>query len=165
MARGPACTKGSGPKVSKPNPPSRPRRKRSRQRWSKRSLSSRARRCVPRSVRADNGGSVRISHRQAWLAQRRLTMLRLRRSVLSTPGSSEKMIEKALGTQADMVFLDLEDAVAPNQKHEARGKVIEALNQLDWGRKTRAIRMNNLETEYAYQDVIEVVEKAGDHLD
>jgi len=92
-------------------------------------------------------------------------MLRLRRSVLSTPGSSEKMIEKALGTQADMVFLDLEDAVAPNQKHEARGKVIEALNQLDWGRKTRAIRMNNLETEYAYQDVIEVVEKAGDHLD
>jgi len=91
--------------------------------------------------------------------------MRLRRCELSTPGSNEKMIEKALGTAADVVFLDLEDAVAPNQKADARGKVIEALRTLDWGRKTRAIRMNNIETEYAYQDVIEVVEKAGEHLD
>jgi citrate lyase subunit beta / citryl-CoA lyase len=91
--------------------------------------------------------------------------MRLRRCELSTPGSNEKMIEKALGTNADVVFLDLEDAVAPNQKVEARGKVIRALNTLDWGKKTRAIRMNNIETEYAYQDVIEVAEKAGDHLD
>src|SRR6201987_1076455 len=75
------------------------------------------------------------------------------------------MIEKALGTNADVVFLDLEDAVAPNQKVEARGKVIEALSTLNWGKKTRAFRMNNIETEYAYEDVIEVVEKAGDHLD
>ena len=64
-----------------------------------------------------------------------------------------------------MVFLDLEDAVAPNQKVEARGKVIKALKTLDWGKKTRALRMNNVETEYAYQDVIEVAEKAGDNLD
>jgi citrate lyase subunit beta / citryl-CoA lyase len=92
-------------------------------------------------------------------------MLRLRRCELSTPGSNEKMIQKALGTASDMVFLDLEDAVAPNQKREARGKVIEALKTLDWGRKTRAIRMNNIETEYAYEDVIEVVEKAGEYLD
>src|ERR1700677_1223884 len=92
-------------------------------------------------------------------------MLRLRRCELSTPGSNEKMIQKALGTAADMVFLDLEDAVAPNQKREARGKVIEALKTLDWCRKPRAIRMNNIETEYAYEDVIEVVEKAGEHLD
>jgi len=91
--------------------------------------------------------------------------MRLRRCELSTPGSNEKMIEKALGTDADVVFLDLEDAVAPNQKADARGKVIEALRTLDWGRKTRAIRMNNIETEYAYQDVIDVVEKAGEHLD
>jgi citrate lyase subunit beta / citryl-CoA lyase len=91
--------------------------------------------------------------------------MRLRRCELSTPGSNEKMIEKALGTSADVVFLDLEDAVAPNQKVEARGKVIEALRSLNWGKKTRAIRMNNIETEYAYQDVIEVVEKAGDYLD
>lgn len=91
--------------------------------------------------------------------------MRLRRCELSTPGSNEKMIEKALGTAADVVFLDLEDAVAPNQKVEARGKVIQALRSLDWGKKTRAMRMNNIETEYAYQDVIEVVEKAGEYLD
>jgi citrate lyase subunit beta / citryl-CoA lyase len=91
--------------------------------------------------------------------------MRLRRCELSTPGSNQKMIEKALGTAADVVFLDLEDAVAPNQKADARGKVIEALRTLNWGRKTRAFRMNNIETEYAYQDVIEVVEKAGEHLD
>jgi citrate lyase subunit beta / citryl-CoA lyase len=91
--------------------------------------------------------------------------MRLRRCELSTPGSNEKMIEKALGTNADVVFLDLEDAVAPNQKVESRGKVIQALKTLDWRKKTRAMRMNNIETEYAYQDVIEVVEKAGDCLD
>ncbi|MGH7838757.1 MAG: HpcH/HpaI aldolase/citrate lyase family protein, partial [Candidatus Binataceae bacterium] len=90
---------------------------------------------------------------------------RLRRCELSTPGSNEKMIEKGLGSNADVVFLDLEDAVAPNQKVEARGKVIRALKTLDWGRKTRAVRMNNLETEYAYQDVIEVAEQAGEQLD
>jgi citrate lyase subunit beta / citryl-CoA lyase len=91
--------------------------------------------------------------------------MRLRRCELSTPGSNEKMIERALGTQADVIFLDLEDAVAPNQKVQARGKVIKALKTLDWGKKTRAIRMNNIETEYAYQDVIEVVEQAGEFLD
>jgi citrate lyase subunit beta/citryl-CoA lyase len=91
--------------------------------------------------------------------------MRLRRCELSTPGSNEKMIEKALASSADLVFLDLEDAVAPNQKVEARGKVIRALKTLDWGKKTRAIRMNNIETEYAYQDVIEVAEQAGEFLD
>jgi citrate lyase subunit beta / citryl-CoA lyase len=91
--------------------------------------------------------------------------MRLRRCELSTPGSNEKMIERALGSKADVVFLDLEDAVAPNQKVEARAKVIKALKTLDWGKKTRAFRMNNLETEYAYQDVIEVVEQAGEFLD
>lgn len=91
--------------------------------------------------------------------------MRLRRCELSVPGSNEKMIEKGVGSSADVVFLDLEDAVAPNQKVEARGKVIKALRELNWGKKTRAIRMNNIETEYAYQDVIEVAEAAGDHLD
>jgi citrate lyase subunit beta / citryl-CoA lyase len=91
--------------------------------------------------------------------------MRLRRCELSTPGSNEKMIDKALASSADLVFLDLEDAVAPNQKVEARGKVIKALKTLDWGKKTRAIRMNNIETEWAYQDVIEVVENAGEYLD
>jgi citrate lyase subunit beta/citryl-CoA lyase len=91
--------------------------------------------------------------------------MRLRRCELSTPGSNEKMIEKALGTNADLVFLDLEDAVAPNQKVEARGKVIEALRTLDWGKKTRAVRINSIESEYAYQDVIELVERAAQYLD
>ena len=91
--------------------------------------------------------------------------MRLRRCELSTPGSNEKMIQKALASPADVVFLDLEDAVAPNQKVEARAKVIAALKTADWGRKTRAVRMNNIETEYAYQDVIELAEQAGDVLD
>ncbi len=91
--------------------------------------------------------------------------MRLRRCELSTPGSNERMIEKALGTNADLVFLDLEDSVAPNQKVEARAKVIEALRTLDWGKKTRAVRINSIESEYAYQDVIELVERAGQYLD
>ena len=92
-------------------------------------------------------------------------MMRLRRSELSTPGSSEKMMEKAAGSAADLVFLDLEDAVAPNEKVPARAKVVHALKTHDWGRKTRAVRINNLETQYAYEDIIHVVEEAGEHLD
>ncbi|MBA4180370.1 MAG: CoA ester lyase [Anaerolinea sp.] len=91
--------------------------------------------------------------------------MRLRRSELSTPGSSEKMMEKAAGSAADFVFLDLEDAVAPNEKVPARAKVVHALKTHDWGRKTRAVRVNNLETQYAYEDIIHVVEEAGEHLD
>jgi citrate lyase subunit beta/citryl-CoA lyase len=92
-------------------------------------------------------------------------MMRLRRSELSTPASSEKMIEKAAASEADLVFLDLEDSVAPKEKRNARGKVIEGLRALNWGKKTRAVRINNIETEYAYEDIIEIVEKAGEHLD
>jgi citrate lyase subunit beta/citryl-CoA lyase len=91
--------------------------------------------------------------------------MRLRRSELATPGSSEKMMAKAAAGPADFVFLDLEDAVAPAEKVGARAKVVAALTGLDWGRKTRAVRINNLETEYAYEDVINVVEEAGEALD
>jgi crotonobetainyl-CoA:carnitine CoA-transferase CaiB-like acyl-CoA transferase/citrate lyase beta subunit len=91
--------------------------------------------------------------------------LRLRRSELSTPGSSEKMMEKAAASAADLVFLDLEDAVAPSEKVNARSKVASALRSLDWGHKTRAVRINDVETQYAYEDVIEVVEGAGEALD
>lgn len=91
--------------------------------------------------------------------------MRLRRSELSTPGSSEKMMTKAAASNADLVFLDLEDSVAPKEKSAAREKVIHALKTHDWGSKTRAVRINNLETEYAYQDIIQVVEQAGEHLD
>jgi citrate lyase subunit beta/citryl-CoA lyase len=90
---------------------------------------------------------------------------RARRVQLSTPGSSEKMMAKAAASNADHVFLDLEDAVAPNQKVAARSKIIEALNTLDWGKKTRCVRINDLSTQYAYEDIIEIVEGAGPNLD
>ncbi len=90
---------------------------------------------------------------------------RLRRCQLSVPGSSEKMMQKASGLDLDYVFLDLEDAVAPSAKREARGKIVDALNGLDWGRTTRCVRINDLTTEYAYEDIIEVVEGAGANLD
>jgi len=91
--------------------------------------------------------------------------LRLRRSELSTPGSQEKMMAKAAESEADLVFLDLEDAVAPAQKERARGQVIAALKELDWGKKTRAVRINSVDTVWAHDDVIDVVSQAGDRLD
>lgn len=90
---------------------------------------------------------------------------RARRVQLSTPGSSEKMMMKAAASNADHVFLDLEDACAPNQKVAARKKIVEALNTLDWGSKVRCVRINDLSTQYAYEDIIEVVEGAGANLD
>lgn len=90
---------------------------------------------------------------------------RLRRCQLSVPGSSEKMMTKAAAMDVDFVFLDLEDAVAPAQKRPARRKIVEALNGLDWGKTTRCVRINDLSTEYAYEDIIEVVEGAGENLD
>src|SRR5258708_25103448 len=67
---------------------------------------------------------------------------RLRRSELSVPGSNPKMIEKAIASAADLVFLDLEDAVAPALKESSRANVIAALKSPDWGRKLRAVRVN-----------------------
>jgi citrate lyase subunit beta/citryl-CoA lyase len=90
---------------------------------------------------------------------------RARRVQLSTPGSSEKMMQKASESKADHVFLDLEDAVAPSQKRDARKKIVRALKELNWTGKTRCVRINDLTTEYAYEDIIEIVEGAGDHLD
>lgn len=91
--------------------------------------------------------------------------LRLRRSELSTPASSPKMFEKAMASAADLVFLDLEDAVAPSQKEIARKNAIEGLNDLNWGSKVRAVRVNGADTHWAYDDVIKVVEGAGEKLD
>jgi citrate lyase subunit beta / citryl-CoA lyase len=90
---------------------------------------------------------------------------RLRRCQLSVPGSSEKMMHKAAALGVDFVFLDLEDAVAPSEKRGARAKIVEALNTLDWGRTTRCVRINDLTTEYAYEDIIAVVEGARENLD
>ncbi len=90
---------------------------------------------------------------------------RARRCQLSVPGSSEKMLAKAAGSAADHVFCDLEDAVAPSAKVEARGKIIIALNTLDWGKKTRCVRINDVSTQWCHDDIIEVVTGAGANLD
>lgn len=90
---------------------------------------------------------------------------RARRSQLSVPGSSEKMLEKAAQSAADHVFCDLEDAVAPSAKVEARGKIAWALNNLDWGRKVRCVRINDVSTAWCHDDIITIVEQAGANLD
>jgi citrate lyase subunit beta/citryl-CoA lyase len=91
--------------------------------------------------------------------------LRSRRSCLAVPGSSTKMLDKAQSLPADQVFLDLEDAVAPDAKESARKNVVDALANGDWGERTRVVRVNDLTTQWTYRDVLEVVEGAGAHLD
>jgi len=90
---------------------------------------------------------------------------RARRSQLSVPGSSEKMLQKGAESNADHVFCDLEDAVAPSAKVEARGKIAWALNNLDWGKKTKCVRINDVTTEWCHADIIEIIEKAGRNVD
>ncbi|MEX0345750.1 MAG: CoA ester lyase [Rhizobiaceae bacterium] len=92
---------------------------------------------------------------------------RLQRSTLAVPGSNVSMIEKSAESAADVVFLDLEDAVAPPDKERARANVIHALNDIDWKAKgkTMSVRINGLDTHYMYRDVVDVVEQAGDKLD
>jgi citrate lyase subunit beta / citryl-CoA lyase len=91
--------------------------------------------------------------------------LRSRRSCLAVPGSNPRFLEKAKGLPADQVFLDLEDACAPLAKPGARKNIVAALNEGGWGDKIRAVRVNDLTTEWTYRDVIEVVEGAGPNLD
>jgi citrate lyase subunit beta / citryl-CoA lyase len=90
---------------------------------------------------------------------------RPRRSCLAVPGSSVKMLGKAQGLPADQVFLDLEDAVAPLAKPDARKNIVAALNEDGWEGKTRVVRVNDLTTPWTYRDVVEVVEGAGANLD
>ncbi|MCZ0944336.1 MAG: CoA ester lyase [Gammaproteobacteria bacterium] len=90
---------------------------------------------------------------------------RPRRCQLSVPGSSEKMMAKAAGLDLDHVFLDLEDAVAPNAKPDARGLVVQAINSLEWQPRTVCVRINDVETEWCHDDIIEVVTGAGAKLD
>jgi citrate lyase subunit beta/citryl-CoA lyase len=75
------------------------------------------------------------------------------------------MVEKALASDADAVFLDLEDAVAPDNKADAREDVVHALKELDWRDRPRLYRANALDTPYFYRDLIQVVEDAGNALD
>ena len=90
---------------------------------------------------------------------------RLNRSELAVPGTSVQMFEKAAQSDADVIFLDLEDAVAPDDKAQARKNIIKALNEIDWGKKTMSVRINGLDTHYMYRDVVDVVEQAGERLD
>ena len=90
---------------------------------------------------------------------------RLNRSELAVPGSNARALEKAAGLGADVVFLDLEDAVAPDEKEQARKNVIAAINDIDWGSTTLSVRINGLDTHYMYRDVVDVLEQASDRLD
>ncbi len=92
---------------------------------------------------------------------------RLQRSELAVPGSSPKMFEKALNSEADYIFLDLEDAVSPNDKVNARQNIIKALKEINWRDqgKTISVRINSLDTHYMYRDVVDLVEEAGEKID
>ncbi len=90
---------------------------------------------------------------------------RLNRSELAVPAVQERMIAKAAQSSADIIFLDLEDAVAPNDKADARRNVIDAVNSIDWGSKSVSFRINGLDTHYMYRDLVDVVEACGDKLD
>ena len=92
---------------------------------------------------------------------------RLQRSELAVPGSSPQMFEKALNSNADYIFLDLEDAVSPNDKESARQNVISALKEINWRDrgKTISVRINGLDTHYMYRDIIDVIEQVGDKID
>ena len=93
------------------------------------------------------------------------TSARLHRSELAVPGSNVRMLEKAPELGADIVMLDLEDAVAPDDKEQARVNIIQALQEQDFRHCSVSLRINGLDTHYCYRDVIDVVEQAGRHLD
>jgi len=90
---------------------------------------------------------------------------RLNRSELAVPGSNPQFIEKAAKSNADVVFFDLEDSVAPDRKEQARKDVIQAINELDFGVKSLSVRINGLDTQYMYRDLIDLAEQAGHKLD
>ena len=91
--------------------------------------------------------------------------MRLSRTTLFVPASRPDMIPKAAASTADAVCIDLEDAVAPAEKAASRAHVVQALRTLDFGHRTRIVRINGLDTPYAYRDVVDVVEAAGDRVD
>src|SRR5215213_171027 len=93
------------------------------------------------------------------------TRTRLHRSELAVPGSNARMLEKAPDLGADVVMLDLEDAVAPDDKERARTQIIAALRDLDWSGTSVSLRINGLDTHWCYRDVVDVIEQAGDRVD
>jgi len=90
---------------------------------------------------------------------------RLNRCQLFGPGSRTQLFEKMAGSAADVINLDLEDSVAPDDKEQARKNVIQAIGDVDWGNKTLSVRINGLDTPYWYRDVVDLLEQASDRLD
>ena len=90
---------------------------------------------------------------------------RLYRSKLFVPGSRPALFEKAAASAADVVCLDLEDAVAPVDKDKARDSIVAALNEVNWGEKLVTARINGLDTHWCYRDVLALVEEGGERLD
>src|SRR5262245_33441883 len=90
---------------------------------------------------------------------------RLNRSELAVPGSQPQLFEKAANSAADVVFMDLGDAVAPDDQAKARKNVIAGIRDIDRGAKTLSVRINGLDTHYMYRDVVDVLEQASDRLD
>src|SRR6185369_13416776 len=90
---------------------------------------------------------------------------RLTRSMLFVPASRPAMIPKAAASAADAVCIDLEDAVAPDEKPASRANVVRALKEIDFGRRVRIVRINGLDGPFAYRDLVEIVEATGDRLD
>ena len=93
------------------------------------------------------------------------TKTRLNRSELAVPGSSPDFFEKAAKSNTDVIFLDLEDSVAPGDKEKARTNIIKALNEINFGNKVISVRINGLDTHYMYRDVVDILEQGGERLD
>jgi malyl-CoA/(S)-citramalyl-CoA lyase len=87
------------------------------------------------------------------------------RCQLFGPGSRPALFEKMAASAADVINLDLEDSVAPGDKPAARANIIQAINEIDWGKKHLSVRINGLDTPFWYRDVVEVLEQAGDRID
>ncbi|MBO6602759.1 MULTISPECIES: L-malyl-CoA/beta-methylmalyl-CoA lyase [Paracoccaceae] len=87
------------------------------------------------------------------------------RCQLFGPGSNTKLFQKMADSAADVINLDLEDSVAPDDKPQARANVIQAIGDIDWGSKTLSVRINGLDTPYWYRDVVDLLEQSGDRLD
>lgn len=91
--------------------------------------------------------------------------IRLRRSIISVPANREKMVNKAFGLDADVIMLDLEDSVPVGEKEEARKRVAATFRERDWRGKVRSYRINGMDTPFAYRDIIDIVEQAGEYVD
>ncbi|HHY03307.1 MAG TPA: CoA ester lyase [Paracoccus sp.] len=90
---------------------------------------------------------------------------RLNRCQLFGPGSRTQLFAKMAASAADVINLDLEDSVAPDDKEQARKNIIQAIGDIDWGNKTLSVRINGLDTPFWYRDVVDLLEQAGDRLD